>query len=169
MESTRRDALFEELADQYGDALRRLCRGYERNEAMRHELEQEILLNLWRALPNYRGDACLRTWMYRVAHNTAIRHSTKEARQPSKSFDESALSAEASPEPSPASQVGQADARQQLQTLIGTLRPLDRELILLYLEDLPHTDIGEITGLSQANVSTRIHRIKKELTRRLRP
>lgn len=169
MEKTRRDTLFQELVDQYGDALRRLCHGYERNEAMRHELEQEVLLNLWRALPNYRGDASLRTWMYRVAHNTAITHSSKESHQPSKTFDESALHQEASPVPGPATQVEQADARQQLQTLIGTLRPLDRELILLYLEDVPQAEIGEITGLSRANVSTRIHRIKEELTRRLRP
>ena len=58
----------------------------------------------------------------------------------------------------------QADARARLQDSIGRLGALDRQIILLYLEDVPQTEIAEITGLSQANVSTRVHRIKARLT-----
>ena len=169
MDESSRNTLFQDLLDEHGAALRRLCFGYERNEALRHELEQEILLNLWRALPSFRGDASIRTWMYRVAHNTATRHISKAARNPKADFDERCLEGEASSTPGPDDVVVQADARARLQESIAQLRPLDRQLILLYLEDVAQTEIAEITGLTQANVSTRIHRIKNELKKRLSP
>ncbi len=165
MDDTRHKALFQELLDHHGAALRRLCGGYERDEAARHDLEQEILLNLWRALPRYRGDASLRTWMYRVAHNVASRHIHRAVRTPKTSADERRAERQVSSAPSPDEAVAQADARARLRTCINELRPLDRQIILLFLEDVSQGEIGEITGLSQANVSTRVHRIKGELTK----
>jgi RNA polymerase sigma factor (sigma-70 family) len=165
MDGTRHKALFQELLDTQHTALRRLCHGYERDEASRHDLEQEIWLNLWRALPRYRGDASLRTWMYRVAHNVASRHVARAIRTPKPSFDERRSERQVASTPSPDEVVAQADARARLRLCINQLRSLDRQIILLFLEDIPQAEIGEITGLSQANVSTRVHRIKGELTK----
>ena len=78
------------------------------------------------------------------------------------------LAREAGPGPGPDEAVAQADARTQLQSHISALKPLDRQLMLLYLEDIPQTEIAEITGLIPANVSTRIHRIKGDLMKRMR-
>ncbi len=164
MDEGRRNGLFQEVMADHGPALRRLCGGYERNEALRHELEQEVLLNLWRALPGFRGDASLRTWMYRVAHNTATRHVSRAARTPRPTVDEARLEQKPSAAPPPDEALAQADARARLQDSIGRLGALDRQIILLYLEDVPQTEIAEITGLSQANVSTRVHRIRARLT-----
>jgi len=167
MDDSRHKALFQALLDDHGAALRRLCGGYERNEASRHDLEQEILLNLWRALPRYRGDAALRTWMYRIAHNVASRHIHKEVRAPIPSGNDQRAKLQPASGLGPDEAVVQADARARLHDCIHQLRPVDRQIMLLFLEDLPQKEIGEITGLSQANVSTRVHRIKGELTRML--
>ena len=169
MDDTKRDALFKQIVDEHGVALRRLCGGYESDEALRHDLEQEVLLNLWRSLPRFRGDASLRTWMYRVAHNTASRHVRTALRRPMPTADEQAVERQTSAELNPEANVETSIARARLRTCIGQLRPLDRQLILLYLEDIPQADIAEITGLSRANVSTRVGRIKDELKTMVNP
>lgn len=168
MDNAQRQSLFQTMMDDHGAAIRRLCKGYERSPALQEELEQEVLLNLWRALPSFRGDASLRTWMYRVAHNTATKHCHRAMRQPKDVVGDKRLSREAVPRPGPDEAVAQADARAQLQGHISALKPLDRQLMLLYLEDVPQTEIAAITGLTQANVSTRIHRIKGDLMKRMR-
>ena len=168
MDNAHRQALFQTMMDDHGAAIRRLCKGYERSPALQEELEQEVLLNLWRALPSFRGDASLRTWMYRVAHNTATKHCYQAMRQPKDVVGDKRLAREAVPGPGPDETVAKADARAQLQDHISALKPLDRQLMLLYLEDVAQTEIAEITGLTQANVSTLIHRIKGDLMKRMR-
>jgi RNA polymerase sigma-70 factor (ECF subfamily) len=107
--------------------------------------------------------------MYRVAHNTASRHVSRAVRNPKATASDTQLRKQAAPNPGPEEAVAQADARARLQDCIGQLRTLDREIILLYLEDLPQTEIAEVTGLSQANISTRIHRIKGQLKEMMSP
>ena len=169
MDESKREALFQQLNDEYGQALRRLCSGYERDESLRHDLEQEVLLNLWRSLPGFRGDASLRTWMYRVAHNTANRHVRGALRRPKASASDSRVDQHASTAPSPESSARASSTRARLKVCISQLRPLDRQVILLYLEDLPQSEIGAVTGLSKANVSTRVNRIKTELKAMMNP
>ena len=83
--------------------------------------------------------------------------------------DEQAVARHASAGPDPEAKVETSIARARLRACIGRLRPLDRQLILLYLEDLHQADIAEITGLSRANVSTRVGRIKAELKTMMTP
>ena len=165
MDEKARDKLFHEMVDHHGAALRRLCGAYERNPALKSELEQEILVNLWRSLPTFRREGSLRAWMYRVAHNTATRHVGRAVRDRQDLRDEARLDDEASPRPSPAEELEEATQRVRLHRAIEGLKPDERQLILLYLEDLPQSEIAEVTGLTVANVSTKIHRIKGELTR----
>ena len=68
---------YEDLLRWYLPALRRLARAYTHEIREQEDLLQEISLALWTALPRFRGDASERTWVYRVAHNTAIRFVTK--------------------------------------------------------------------------------------------
>ncbi len=169
MNARTHDALFQTVVDTFGAALQRLCATYERNEAARHELQQEVLLNIWRALPGFRGEASLRTWVYRIAHNTAARHVHKAVHRVSTASMDTPSAQRASSGQTPEHALEDADASSVLRNAIGALRPLDQQVILLYLEDVPQKEIGEITGLTQANVSTRIHRIKTELKKRLSP
>ena len=105
----------------------------------------------------------LRTWVYRVAHNAAISHVIRQRRIHSHALV-SLEELEQLPDLS-APDAGRRQALDRLLTLVQRLKPLDRQVILSYLEGLEASEIGEITGLSPGNVATKIHRIKNLLTR----
>jgi RNA polymerase sigma-70 factor, ECF subfamily len=161
----RRDRLFNEVSSQYGAALQRLAGGYEMDAERRRDLLQEIHVALWVSLENFDGRCSLRTWVYRVANNVATNHAIKDQRTRSRTQ----LGLE---EMECADPVGEVDdsvdsdrALRQLNALIHQLKMPDRQIMLLYLDDVDGKTIAEITGISAGNVATRIHRIKKLLTR----
>ncbi len=155
--------LFDEIVEQHGAALSRLCGGYERELAKREELLQEILLALWRSLTGFRGDCSPRTWMYRVAHNVATSYVHRVARQPRTSGDSRLEQPDS--QAGPETKLDQSRRLERLHSAIQTLRPLDRQIILLYLEEIPQTEIAAITGISVDNVSTRVGRCRQQLAR----
>ena len=156
---------YAEVARLYGAALERLAGGYERDPDARRDLLQEIHVALWRSLARYDGRCSLRTWVYRVAHNTAITHVVRpRAGTPvlvalDESLDEMAEAVDRE------QGVDRRRALERLYALIHRLRPIDRQVMLLYLEEEDAASIAEITGLSAANVATKIHRIKRILVR----
>jgi len=167
MPGIRQDAaaLYEEAAAAFGPALERLSRAYEPESDRRRDLLQEIHIALWRSFANFDGRCSLRTWVYRVTHNTATSQVVRRrARAPALlSLDQLASM------PTAESTESRADRRlamDRIFDLIRTLTPLDRQVILLYLEDVDAATVAEITGLSSVNVATKVHRIKKILTRR---
>src|SRR5262245_1953628 len=160
-----RDALYADAAAQFGRALERLARAYESDSDRRADLLQDIHVALWRSLERFDGRCSMRTWVYRVAHNvaasTVIR---RRSRAPTLvSLDELEV------EPVHPDVEGEVDGRRNLErlmALVQRLNPLDRQIMLLYLEDMDAASIGEVTGLSPGNVATKVHRIKKILTDR---
>jgi RNA polymerase sigma-70 factor (ECF subfamily) len=109
------------------------------------------------------GRCALRTWVYRVAHNAAISHVIRQRRMNSHvlvSLEE----LEHLPDPA-APDASHQQALSRVLALVQRLKPLDRQVILSYLEGLDAAAIGEITGLAPGNVATKIHRIKNILTR----
>lgn len=161
-----REARFEEVARQHADALWRLGRGYERDAERRRDLHQEILVAIWRALPSYEGRSSLRTFVLRVAHNTACTHVLKATRRRGEELRSIEDLEAASPERSPDQQLDDRQALERLAELVRTLAPLDRQLVLLHLEGLEPPAIAEITGLSATNVTTKVSRIKALLVKR---
>jgi RNA polymerase sigma-70 factor (ECF subfamily) len=156
------DELYEKARAECEPALRRLARGYEADPARRQDLLQEIHVALWRSLRLFDNRCSLQTWVYRVAHNVAASHILRMRRASSRLVDLEAL------ESQPASIDGEAQANQKLAVAnlldrVYRLKPLDRQVILLYLEGEPAIAIAEVTGLSAVNVATKIHRIKKLL------
>jgi RNA polymerase sigma-70 factor (ECF subfamily) len=149
---------------EFGPALDRLARGYEADADLRRDLRQEIHTALWRSLPKFAGRCSLRTWVYRVAHNTAASHALKQ--RPRHAFVGLEELGEASSDDDPERDVVERDARQRLLKLVQALKPADRQLTLLYLEGLDIASIGDITGLSANAVAIKIHRIKAVLARR---
>jgi len=160
------DELYREAADTYDAALERLARAYEADAEVRRDLLQDIHIALWRSFEGFDGRCSLRTWVYRVAHNTAASHVIRERRNKSQT-----LVGLEELESVPAHRDGElaADRRyalERLLELVQSLKPLDRQVILSYLEGLDAGSIGEITGISPGNVATKIHRIKNVLARR---
>ncbi len=165
--SQKQDDLYQKAAADYGAALDRLVRAYELDPDKRRDLLQEIHLALWRSFERYESRCSLRTWVYRVAHNVAASYVIQQRRVNSqvllslKEIDSMADPVDRTP--------GAHDRLEldRLMEVIHKLKPPDREVMLLYLEDLDAESIGEITGMSAANVRTHVHRIKAILARRL--
>jgi RNA polymerase sigma-70 factor (ECF subfamily) len=159
-----RDELYKEAAASCGAALERLARAYEPDPDKRRDLLQEIHVALWRSLEHFEGRCSLKTWAYRIAHNTAtsvvIR---RKLRAPTfVGLDE----VEAAIQQDGAEALDQQESLDRLWVLIQKLKPADKQVILLYLEGMEAGSIGEITGFSSGNVATKIHRIKDLLSRR---
>ena len=148
------EATFVRIFDAYVPALRRLCSAYRRGDTERQDLLQEIALAIWTTLPQYRGQASERTWVYRIAHNVAITFSASQKRRNGieQSFD-------AAPDPA----MNDKLPRLLLIDAIQRLKPVDQQLALLYLEGLSGREISEVTGLSPDNVGVRLNRLKQKL------
>jgi RNA polymerase sigma-70 factor (ECF subfamily) len=161
---SEQDRRYLEAAAEFGPALDRLARGYEADADLRRDLRQDIHAELWRSLARFDGRCSLRTWVYRVAHNTAASHVLKHKGKRSLMGLEALETVAADDDPE--REVVERDARQRLLAMIQTLNPADRQLTLLYLEDLDAAAIGEVTGLSTGAIAVKIHRIKAALAAR---
>jgi RNA polymerase sigma-70 factor (ECF subfamily) len=158
------DDLYKEVADTYGSALDRLARAYEADPETRRDLLQDIHLQLWRSFAHFDQRCSLRTWAYRVAHNVATGHVVRQRRH-NRNFL-SIEEIEAMPDSGQSELIaGEMKALERLATLIQRLKPLDRQIIVLYLEGMDAASVGEVTGLSSANVAMKVHRIKGILAR----
>ncbi|MES2755661.1 MAG: sigma-70 family RNA polymerase sigma factor [Pseudomonadota bacterium] len=160
----RRDALYAEAAAALSPAIARLARALEADTDRARDLEQDVHVELWRSFAGFDGRCTLKTWTWRVAHNVAASHVARAKRGIRTVALDEAAEAIADADTERAFHDGQALAR--IHALIAVLKPADRSVILLYLEDLDAAAIGEITGLSPGNVAVKIHRIKALLTRR---
>jgi RNA polymerase sigma-70 factor (ECF subfamily) len=160
-----RDGLYREAAETYGAALDRLARAYEADAEIRRDLLQEIHIALWRSFAGFDARCSLRTWVYRVAHNAATSHVIRQRRMNSRTLvsleEVDAVPARSENELA----VDERRALDRLLSLVQRLKPLDRQVILSYLEGMDAASIGEITGISPGNVATKIHRIKSILAR----
>lgn len=139
--------------------LARVARGFTDNDADRDDLLQDILVALWQALPQFKAQAKLSTYVYRVAHSTALNWKRSRQRYRRK-VERFALAPAAVDEPA-------GTDRERLDWLYARIRelpPTDRTLIMLYLDKVSYADIAEITGLTESNIGVRLHRIKQQLS-----
>lgn len=163
--ASTRDDLYQEAAATYGAALERLARAYEADPDVRRDLLQDIHVALWRSFQGFDGRCSLRTWIYRVAHNVGATHVLRQKRSRTQALvgvEELENLPDANSGPAAADR---GHALDRLLGLIQRLKPLDRDVIVSYLEGLDAASIGEITGISPGNVATKIHRIKTMLAR----
>lgn len=161
------DDLYREAAEAYGPSLERLARGYEADPDRRRDLIQDIHFQLWRSFQRYDAQCSRRTWVYRVAHNVAASYVMRERRALLNLVSLEELEALSDNDD------GQMAANrrislERLSALIQQLKPLDRQVIISYLEDLDAATIAEITGLSPGAVAMRVHRVKNVLAKRFR-
>jgi RNA polymerase sigma-70 factor (ECF subfamily) len=150
-----RERQFPELVTSHQRVLHKVCSLYAGEPGDRQDLRQEILLQLWRSFPSYRGDAAVTTWMYSVALNTALLRRRRKPEMPLPNPD--ALPAPAFSDP---------QQQREVRTPYSCIRELpavDRASVLLHLEEHSYDEIAAVTDLSGSNVSVRIVRIKKRL------
>ncbi len=166
MKASIQDERYVGVAAEFGRVLERLARGYEADPNLRSDLLQEIHLALWRSLAGFDGRCSMRTWVYRVAHNAASSYVTRRRRARAAKVTSLEEAADTIATENPEQTASETQAIDQLAALIQSLNPLDREVILLYLEDLDAAGIGEVTGMSSGTIATRIHRVKAILAKR---
>ncbi len=147
---------YDEAVRSYGSLIDRLCFGYARTASDFDDLRQDVLMNLWLSMPKFQGDCSMKSWVYRLTLNVCVSSLRKSYRrihtvELTELYDMVDGGAE------------QKETLSELHEAISCLNPLDKAIMILWLEEEPYDEIARITGLSRANVATRIHRAKQRL------
>jgi RNA polymerase sigma factor (sigma-70 family) len=157
-------AAFTDMIQQHEKLVYKVCHLYAADAEDARDLFQEIVLQAWSGYARYRGDAAISTWLYRVALNTAITHKRKKGKHNALPLPDIGL-LQMADEPNHAD----VEAYKLMHQMIAALPPLDKALVLLYLEERPHTEIGDILGISTSNVGTKLNRIKDRMRKQAQP
>jgi RNA polymerase sigma-70 factor, ECF subfamily len=150
---------FEQQIKEHELLIYKVCRIYAFTDVNRQDLFQEIVIQLWKAYPKFKGDAKFSTWLYRVALNTAISGLRKE-----KNFIQSYEPENLPLHISDTSNSAQIEEQmQQLYLAIEKLNEIEKAIVMLYLEDKSYEEMEEILGISQGTLRVKMNRIKDKL------
>ncbi len=164
----KKEEKFNQIVAENGERIKRICSYYNSNSDDQKDMFQEVLVNIWKSLDSFRGDSAISTWIYRIAVNTSLTFTGKyysrmkliincNTQNLNAVFDEDSLCAK---------QI-QEEQFDRLQTELNMLSVIDKSLISLMLEGLTMKEIGNVIGITEANVKVKIHRIKTQLKVRL--
>ena len=159
MEESAKESAFVRLVAEHRAMLHKVCRLYCFTEHERQDLYQEIIVQLWRSYPRFRGDSKFSTWLYRIALNTAI----SDLRKQKARLDP--MDPDQIPTEIQDIRYGseQDERLQQLYAAIARLTEIERALVMLYLEDKSYDEMEEILGINQNNLRVKMNRIKTKL------
>lgn len=146
------------LADHKG-ILFKVIRTYAHNAHDQEDLFQEIALQVWKSVPDYRGEAKVSTWIYRVALYAALAWSRKERTQPATQDLTSVIHSLS------AIETAFDDRLRWLYEQLAQLEPVDRSICLLLFEGFKYREIADLLGISESNVGVKLNRIKTHLVR----
>jgi RNA polymerase sigma-70 factor (ECF subfamily) len=149
--------IFQEWLDQYQPLLFKIVRAYGSTTMDRDDLFQEIAIQVWRSVPSFRQLSSVKTWIYRVALNTAIKWAQQQNRR---------IATHAIDELPIVLRVNEVPADERLTWLyeeINRLDVIDRSLTLLLLDGFSYREMAGILGITENNVGVKINRIKKHL------
>jgi len=149
---------FQTLVDQHKKILYKVCNSYCRNKDDREDLAQEIVVQLWKSFGSFDDRTRFSTWMYRVALNVAISFYRRETVRTRYVLSDEAKLLDSIDETST-----QSDDMQALYRYIATLDPLEKSLVLLYLDGNSYLEIADVLGISETNVATKISRVKQRM------
>ncbi len=145
---------FEKIVMEQKSTIYSVCFMFASSREEADDLFQEVLLNLWNGFGKFRGVSSPRTWVYRVSLNTCISYKRKKKIKTSPLEISDDVIAGDTP---------QSRQSKQLHKRISKLEPLDRAIVLLWLEDLPYDEIASIVGVSTGSLGMRLMRIKEKL------
>jgi len=155
------EQLFKEAFNSNKDRIFRICRSYSKSNEDAEDLLQEVLLNVWKSLPNFKGNASIDTWIYRITINICLR-----ARHFSRKVNKHMIRVDGVSLANTAEEVDYSkDAEYaSLAACIEELKGINKSIVLLYLEDMPYKGIAEVTGLTENHIAVKMKRIKSQLT-----
>lgn len=158
MKEAKQRMIFKEWLDDHRALLFKIIRSYAFTSEDQDDLFQEICMQVYKSIPNFKGSSAVSTWLYRISLNTAIKWSTREKKHTDSHFEIGSLSHALI-----ANQEMQDERIQWLYNEIKQFDEVDRSLILLLLEGYSYKEMAEIVGISESNIGVKIHRIKKQL------
>lgn len=151
------------LLREHGGLIVRIARSHESDRGRAEELVQDIHVAIWQALPKFRGEANVRTFIARIAQNRAITHVTREARRPRSAPLEDIVDVLPSDAATPEDAAAETQARRRLQRAVGELPLALRLAVTLALEGFSPDEVATVLGISTSAASVRLHRAKAAL------
>jgi len=150
---------FVQLINEHTGLIQKVCRLYAATAQDRQDLFQEIVIQLWRAIPKFRQESKLTTWMYRVALNTAISSYRKQQR----SIDTTDIDFVMADIADDNKAAEKEEKLKLLYEAIARLPEIEKAIVLLYLDDKSYEEMEEILGINQNNLRVRMNRVKEKL------
>jgi len=149
--------VFDEIYQTYWNKVFRICMGYVNDHDWAKDIAQETFVTVWQALPKFRNESAVGTWIFRIASNHCLRQIERQSRMPRSDMPEQ-MADHIEPDTEPQVQF--------LYKCIAELPETDRLIISLELEDVKQAEIAKIVGLSETNIRVKVHRIKEKLTKK---
>jgi RNA polymerase sigma-70 factor (ECF subfamily) len=159
MDSLEKQALFERIVSENARRIHYIARNSTSPDNLK-DLEQEILLALWKSLDGFKGLSSLTTWAYGVAINVARLYRRNNNRP------ETAVGTFSDNAPATCNDASDRDPADLVEEFLPSLSMLDRFVFLMYLDDRSYREISETTGIAEANLRVRMSRIKQQFTQR---
>lgn len=147
---------FTQAVGQHDAMIRRICFGYAKTTEDLEDLYQDVLVNLWQSMPRFRGDSSMKTWIYRIALNTCVSNLRMTGKTPKGTPVTDFVDVMDETEQ-------ERNAIKELHECIATLGPVDKAVMMLWLDEYSYDEIAAMTGLKRSNVAVRLHRAKENL------
>lgn len=151
---------FDRIVGEYGPLISRIAMSYEADPALREDLTQQIFLAVWQALPSFRGESGLKTFIAKIAQNRAISYVAKQVRQPPTAEMPERVESD---RPSPEEEAIGASERRALLDATRRIPLPQREVIILVLEGFSYAEIGEMLNIAPNALALRLSRAKAAL------
>lgn len=148
---------FKTLIERENAIISRICFSYSSSLAEFDDLRQDALINIWRGLQGFRGEAARKTWVYRVTVNSCLSTIRKELRHKHDSLEGLYGLIE--------SDDSDKENFEQMHRIISSLAPQDRAIIMMWLDELGYEDIAAAMGLNRNTIATKIRRIKEKIAK----
>ncbi len=149
-----------EIINDHKGIIYKIVNVYAEDPEDRKDLEQEVIIQIWKSLDSYKGDAQISTWIYRVALNVSIAHKRKEKNR--KKVNEPLGNLLVEPKVNTSLE---NEKTQQLYHFINQLDKFNKAIIVLYLDGYSYQEISDIVGITKTNVGVKINRIKALLSK----
>ena len=164
----KKEEQFNVLVSENDERIRRICRYYSKSLEDHKDIYQEVLVNIWKSMDNFRGDSAITTWVYRVAVNTALTFSGKAYRHMQLKVDWNVHNLNVMyDETTLKDKMLQEKQMAILQCELNQLSVIDKALMSLMLEGLTMREIADIIGITESNVKVKIFRVKAFLKSKL--
>lgn len=147
---------FEAMISRSNATISKICFAYAGSVAEFDDLRQDALINIWRGLQHFRGEASEKTWIYRVTVNSCISTVRSQSRHRHESLEGLYGLVD--------SNDTDKEAIEQIHRAIAALGSEDKAIIMMWLDELSYDDIASAMGLNRNTVATRIRRIKDKIT-----